>query len=92
MDYITKDLFNEIGEKIILCVKDAYEKYTARANTLQAVFVFTINGQKMIAISHNDIIFIETSKKVRRKMILHGINCMYEFYGKLDDIHKELGG
>jgi two-component system response regulator AgrA len=91
MDYIIKDDIENIGPRIAACVKDAYTKHTSQADSGHN-YVFKMTEQRLVAMPYDKIIFIETAPNVPRKVILHSDDGLYEYYGKLDEIHKKLDG
>jgi len=90
MDFIVKDDIGGIESKIVACIKNAFSKFTARSTTLQANYVFKIAEQKVISVPYDKILYIETSSQSPRKVILYTTESMFEYYGKLDDIQKQL--
>lgn len=84
MDYITKDKFTDIRQRIIECIDTANKRYLQ--NKYNNIKKFqTKSGDKMISVDYNDILFFETSPQLH-KIILHAKNRQVEFYGKLKDI------
>lgn len=92
MDFIIKDGVNGIQQKIVSCINDAHTKYSARATELQANYVFKMAEQKVVSLSYDKIIFIETASLAPRKVILHAVGGIFEYYGKLDEIQGQLDG
>lgn len=84
MDYITKDKFTDIRQRVIECIDTANTRYLQ--NKYNNIKKFqTKSGDKMISVDYNDILFFETSPQLH-KIILHAKNRQVEFYGKLKDI------
>lgn len=84
MDYITKDKFTDIRQRVIECIDTANTRYLQ--NKYNNIKKFqTKSGDKLISIDYNDILFFETSPQLH-KIILHAKNRQVEFYGKLKDI------
>ncbi len=84
MDYITKDNFTDIRQRVIECIDTANTRYLQ--NKYNNIKKFqTKSGDKMISVDYNDILFFETSPQLH-KIILHAKNRQVEFYGKLKDI------
>ncbi|QSF44016.1 LytR/AlgR family response regulator transcription factor [Paenibacillus tianjinensis] len=84
MDYITKDNFTDIRQRVIDCIDTANTRYLQ--NKYNNIKKFqTKSGDKMISVDYNDILFFETSPQLH-KIILHAKNRQVEFYGKLKDI------
>jgi two-component system response regulator AgrA len=91
MDYIIKDDIENIGPRIAACVNDAYTKHTAQVDSGQN-YVFKMTEQRFVSVPYDKIIFIETAPNVPRKVILYSESGSYEYYGKLDEIKKQLDG
>lgn len=88
MDYIIKDNYKNISERMNECIKNAHDKYKAKATELQKTFSFKIDD-KIINVNYNDIYFFETSTTIH-KVIIHCQNRIIEFYGKMKDIENTL--
>ncbi|SFU39895.1 two component transcriptional regulator, LytTR family [Clostridium sp. DSM 8431] len=88
MDYIIKDNYNNIRQRIHDCIQNANEKYQAICNNSQKVFSIKAND-KIVNIDFNDIIFFETSSTIH-KVILHCTNRQIEFYSKMKEIEQNL--
>lgn len=88
MDYIIKDNYNNIKERIHQCIVDAEEKYSAKSTELQKIFSIK-SDDKIINIEYNKILFFETSPTIH-KVIVHAINRQIEFYAKMKDIEDKL--
>lgn len=88
MDYIIKDDYKEVKNRIKECLLNAYSKYTSLNNNVQKIFTVEIEG-RTISIEHDSILFFETSH-TPHKIILHAKSRRVEFYSKLKDIEKEL--
>lgn len=88
MDYIIKDNYADIKQRIKDCIQNAHDRYKSKSSELQKVFSIKVND-KIINIDYNDILFFETSSTIH-KIILHSINRQVEFYGKMKEIEKNL--
>lgn len=90
MDYIIKDNYNNIKERIHQCIDDANKKYSAKATDLQKVFTIK-SDDKIINIEYNKILFFETSPTIH-KVIVHAVDRQVEFYAKMKTIEENLDG
>jgi two-component system response regulator AgrA len=90
MDYIVKDDAAGIEQKILACVRDAYAKHHTNRVKQPSYYVFKLTEQRIVSVPSAEIIYIETSARTPRKVVLHTVNGRYEYYGKLDDIEKQL--
>ena len=88
MDYIIKDNYGNIKERIHQCILDANKKYSLKATQLQKVFSMKV-GDKIISIEYHKILFFETSPTIH-KVILHTIDRQIEFYSKMKDVEEKL--
>lgn len=88
MDYIIKDNYKNIRQRISDCIKNANEKYKTISNNSQKIFSIKIND-KIVNVDYNDILFFETSSTIH-KVILHCTNRQVEFYSKMKEIEKLL--
>ncbi|MBX4262710.1 LytTR family DNA-binding domain-containing protein (plasmid) [Clostridium estertheticum] len=88
MDYIIKDNYNNIQQRISECIKNAHDKYKTKACELQKIFSIKVED-KIINIDFNEIIFFETSQTIH-KVILYGKNRQVEFYSKMKELEDKL--
>ncbi len=88
MDYIIKDDYNRIRERIGQCIEDANTKYSAKTTELQKIFTIK-SVDKIINIEYKKILFFETAPIIH-KVIVHAIDRQIEFYAKMKDIEKRL--
>lgn len=88
MDYIIKDTYENIRERIHQCIMNASKKYIAKTTELQKNFTLRIQD-KIISVEYDEILFFETSPTIH-KIILHGVNRNVEFYGNIKDIEEKL--
>lgn len=84
MDYIIKDNYQNIQQRISDCIKNAHDKYSSKVTDLQKVFSIKVND-KIINVDFDEIIFFETSPTIH-KVILHCKNRQIEFYSKMKDV------
>lgn len=88
MDYIIKDNYNNIKERIHQCIANANQKYSAKANDLQKIFSIKAED-KIINIEYSKILFFETSSTIH-KVIVHAVDRQIEFYAKMKEIEEKL--
>lgn len=85
MDYIIKDDFTNLQQRIVDCVKTAGERYLAHSEDSSSTRFQIKSGDKMISEDYKDILFFETSSKLH-KIIMHTEKRQVEFYGKLKEV------
>lgn len=88
MDYIIKDNYKNISERVKECIDNAHNKYKSKVTELQKVFSIKVDD-KIINIDYNKILFFETSSTIH-KIILHCENRQVEFYGQMKELEKNL--
>lgn len=88
MDFILKDDFESISNKLYQCVGYAYSQYTSVDNVSHKNFTIRI-GERERCIPFRDIIYIETSPNAHN-VVLHTINTQIEFPGKITEIMTRL--
>ncbi len=88
MDYIIKDNYNNISERIHQCIEDANTKYSAKSTELQKIFSIK-SEDKIVNIEYRKILFFETSPKIH-KVIVHAVDRQIEFYAKMKEIEERL--
>lgn len=88
MDYIIKDNYNNIKQRIDECIKNAYSKYKSKTSDLHKVFSIKVDD-KIINIDLDEIIFFETSSTIH-KVILHSKNRQVEFYSTMKEVEDML--
>lgn len=87
MDYILKDNVNEIHHRIDQCLEDIYKRYNSEESNRKTL---TLNlDDRIVKISLNDIVFIETSTN-SHKIIIHEKNKSTEIFTTLKDIAEKL--
>lgn len=88
MDYIIKDNYETIKERIHQCILNAHKKYSSKATELQKNLTIKVED-KIISIEYNKILFFETSNIIH-KVILHAVDRKIEFYSKMKEIEEKL--
>lgn len=88
MDYIAKDDYSSIRQRICDCIVNSNDRYCSKVDDFEKKFNFRIED-KIISIEYNEILFFETSRNVH-KIILHSVNRQLEFYAKMSEIEKIL--
>lgn len=86
MDYIVKNNYPFIENRILQCLKLANERYSFRNDTPKSNFILK-SGDKIINVEPSKITFFETSNTIH-KIILHTLDSQIEFYAQLKDITK----
>ncbi|MGL6184538.1 MAG: LytR/AlgR family response regulator transcription factor [Clostridium chrysemydis] len=87
MDYIIKDNFEDLRNRIKECLIYANKKYSKETSP-DKIFSLRVED-KIMNINHNDIIYFETSKTIHR-IIAHCKDRQIEFYGKMKNLELEL--
>ncbi len=88
MDYIIKDDYSNMAERIRQCILETKKRYLKSDE--DDCEIFTIRKEdKVINIKYKDILFFETSDTIH-KILLHAVNRQVEFYGKMKDIEETL--
>lgn len=90
LDFILKDIPEELGKRVYECILKANQRYASANNKVQANYSVKVND-KVFTVDYDDILFFETSPNVH-KIILHCKNRQMEFLGKIKEIEKELDG
>ncbi|WP_238883402.1 LytTR family DNA-binding domain-containing protein [Clostridium sp. YIM B02551] len=87
MDYIVKDDFENLKNKIHECIKEADKRYHIKTADEKRFYIKI--GDKVINIEFNKILFFETSNVIH-KIILHGVDRQIEFYSKMKELEEML--
>ncbi|MBC1605040.1 response regulator transcription factor [Listeria rocourtiae] len=87
MDYIIKDDYENIRQRIIECMESVSKRIKNHGN--KGKYLTIKIDDRIIHEPLENILFIETSPRAH-KVILHGRNRQIEFYGKLKDMESEL--
>jgi len=90
LDFILKDIPEELGKRVYECILKANQRYASANNKVQANYSVKVND-KVFTVDYDDILFFETSPNVH-KIILHCKNRQMEFLGKIKEIEKEVDG
>lgn len=89
MDYIIKDDYHEMKNRIFQCLLQAYKLNVQNAME-DTVKTFSVKvGSKVQSVNMEDILFFEMSA-TPHKLILHTKEAVIEFVGKMKDLEKEL--
>lgn len=88
MDYIIKDNYDNIKERIHQCILNANKKYSSSANDTKKIFSIK-SHDKIITIEFSKILFFETSSIIH-KIIIHADDRQVEFYAKMKDVECKL--
>lgn len=88
MDYIIKDNYQNVNDRIHQCIINAHKKYTSNATALQKNFNIKAKD-KIINVEYNKILFFETSTIIH-KVILHAVDRQIEFYSNMKNIEEKL--
>lgn len=90
MDYIIKDDYIKIKNRINDCLLEANKRFNENQIYKESKSLFTFkNNEKIINVKFDNILFFETSSTVH-KVRIHEVNRQIEFYGNLKDIESEL--
>lgn len=87
MDYIAKNDFSHLAERIKECLKKADELYTAETNTVHKLFRFKI-GSQIVTLPMNSVVYFEASQAPHR-VIAHTLNGTAEFYGTIRELMEQ---
>lgn len=88
MDYIIKDNYSNIKQRIHQCILNANKKYASNFNDEQKIFKIK-SGDKIIHIEFDKILFFETSPIIH-KTIIHALDRQIEFYAQMKEVEMEL--
>lgn len=88
MDYIIKDNYNNIRERIHQCIVDAHTKNSAKSTELQRIFSIK-SEDRIVNIEYKEILFFETAPTIH-KVIVHAVDRQIEFYGKMKEVEEKL--
>lgn len=89
MDYIIKDDYHEMKNRIFQCLLQAYKLDTQNEIEDMAKTFSVKVGSKVQSVMIDDILFFEMST-TPHKLILHTKTAVIEFVGKMKDLEKEL--
>ncbi len=88
MDFIIKDNFDDMENRIHQCLLHAKQLYHESSRENFKFFKVKTVG-RVQEISYDDILFFEVSSN-SHKLVLHGKNQLMEFSGKLKEVKEEL--
>ncbi len=88
LDYIIKDDYKNVRERVHQCIVDANIKHSTKMADSPKIFSVKVDD-KIINMELNKILFFETSSKIH-KIIIHAIDRQVEFYSKMKDIENSL--
>ncbi len=87
MDFIIKDNINDIRSRMVECIRAANERFSIDTREGKKRFQMKVQD-KFINVSHEEIMFFESSPQRLHKVHLHLENGIIEFYGKLQDVES----
>lgn len=88
MDYIIKDNFLDVKNRIHDCILNAHKKYSSKSTELQKNFTIKVND-KINSIEFNKILFFETSNIIH-KVTIHAFDRQVEFYAKMKELEEQV--
>ncbi len=88
LDFILKDVPEDLEKRIYECILEANQRFASANNKVHANFSVKIN-EKVFTVDYDDILFFETSPNVH-KIILHCRNRQMEFLGKIKEIERQV--
>ena len=87
MDFIVKDMCDDLADRVTSCIMDAYNKHSS-LGVDKKMFSIEVDN-KIIAIEQDKILFFETSEKVH-KLKLYTSSRVIEFYGQMRDVEDKV--
>ncbi|MGL4762725.1 MAG: LytR/AlgR family response regulator transcription factor [Sarcina sp.] len=87
MDFIVKDMCDNLADRVTSCIMDAYNKHS-NLGVDKKMFSIEVDN-KIIAIEQDKILFFETSEKVH-KLKLYTSSRVIEFYGQMRDVEEKV--
>lgn len=88
IDYIIKDDYQILSSKIKDCIMNVQKKYS-NSNTSNQKVINIKNGDKIIHLELNKILFFETSPLIHRLNVYTENKCI-QFYSKMKEIEEML--
>lgn len=85
MDYIIKDDFDKVRNRIFDCMRSVEERVGRERKEVGKFFTMKTD-EKVIHELYDDILFLSTLKTKARRIILHGQDRQIEFYGTLKSL------
>lgn len=87
MDFIVKDICDDLEDRVKSCIMDAYNKHS-NIGVDKKMFSIEVDN-KIISMEQDKIIFFETSEKVH-KLKLYTSSRVIEFYGQMRDVEEKV--
>lgn len=84
LDYIVKDDFTDLKQRIIDCIVTVNERHLSKNSKKDEMFQVKM-GDKVISVEFQNILFFETSS-ILHKIVMHTLTRSVEFYGRIKDI------
>lgn len=88
LDFIIKDKYNKINERVSDCLINIQEKYSNIKNGTQKVFLIKTRD-KSITEPYENILFFQMSESIH-KVVMHAMNRQVEFYSTLKELESLL--
>jgi len=88
LDYILKDMPSQMENRVYQCIIKAYERYCHKSNK-DANVVQIKYEDKIIYLSYNEIIYIDSSVTIH-KLDIHTTTSIISFYGSLITFEDKL--
>lgn len=88
MDFILKDNPKDLKNRVHQCLIHSAQLYQEQMEMPQKIFQLKV-GSRIREIPYGEILYFEVSNN-HRKIIVHTLNGMMEFNGKLKDIEEQL--
>ncbi len=88
LDFIIKDKYNQVSERISSCLINIHEKYTNIKNNATKVFQIKTRDN-IITEPFESILYFQVSKNVH-KIMMNAVNRRVEFYSTLKDLETHL--
>lgn len=86
LDFIVKEHV-QLSEQVIEALQASFLKYQQLGNKDGTKFIQIKIGERIQNIPYDEIYYFETSHQ-EHKIILHAVNGLYEFYGKLKEFEN----
>lgn len=90
LDFILKDVPEELERRVRECILKANQRFMSANNRVHGNFSVKA-GEKVFTVDYDEILFFETSPNVHR-IILHCKKRQMEFSGKIREIEKAVDG
>jgi len=86
MDYIIKDVPEDIQKRVQSCIDVAYERYLDDKHPDKKTYTVKV-GDQMLNFPYDEVMFIESSE-IPHKLVLHLENGQLEYYGTLKEVEQ----